>query len=114
MVEADLKIVEVQGGRSYTIISRVTQEKGEVKLGMGLCSEWEVEGEFLDGLVGVKLSFELIVILERGNEFHASGEATLAIDVTLAWAFTKTFEVEFTMNEQLAVAAFVAQAVLRV
>jgi hypothetical protein len=52
------------------------------------------------------------VILERGTEFHAQGEATLAIDVTLAWAFTKTFEVEFTMDEKLAIAAFVAATVL--
>jgi hypothetical protein len=112
VVEADLKVVEVQGGRSYTIVSRITQEKGQIKLGTGVCSEWEIEGEFLEGLAAVKLSFELIVILERGTEFHAQGEATLAIDVTLAWAFTKTFEVEFTMDEKLAIAAFVAATVL--
>jgi hypothetical protein len=112
VAEADIKAAKVQGSRSFLMVSRVTRGNGEVKLGMGYGSEWEIEWEFAKGLVAVKLSFQLLLILERGNEFHAQGEATLAIDVTLGWAFTKTFEVEFTMDERLAVAAFVAGTIL--
>lgn len=111
-VEADLHVVEVQGSRSYTLVSRVEREGSEVKVGIGVSTEWEVEGEFLDGLAAVALSFEMLVILERGDEFHCQGEAMLAIDVTLAWALSKTFEVKFTMNEQLALAAFAVASVL--
>ena len=112
-VELEVPMVaEVSGSRSYMLVSRVSQENGEVKVGMGVATGWEVEFEFLEGLAAAALSFEMLVILERGNEFHCQGEATLAIDVTLGWVLSKTFEVEVTMNEKLAVAAFAAATVL--
>jgi hypothetical protein len=73
-----------------------------------------VEGTILDGLAAVKLSFELLMLVERapGDDYGFVGEATLAIDVTLGWVFTKTFEVEVHMSEALAAAVFVATTVL--
>jgi hypothetical protein len=68
----------------------------------------------LFGLAAVKLAFELMVLVERTDEFHFAGEATLAIDVTLGWVFNKTFEVEFEMSETMAAVAFVATTVLPV
>ena len=38
----------------------------------------------------MKLSFELLLLVEMTAEtYHFEGEATLAIDVTLGWVFSK-------------------------
>jgi hypothetical protein len=105
-------ILEISGGRTYSLVSRYMV--GEPKVGAGLSSEYEVEGELLFGLAAVKLSFELMVLFERTDNFHLTGEATLAIDVTLGWVFNKSFEVEFEMSETVAAIAFIATTVLPV
>ena len=104
------KILAVSGGRSYSLVSR--RMVGEKKVGVGMASEYDVEGVLLYGLAAVKLSFELMVLIERTDSFHLAGEATLAIDVTLGWVFDKTFEVEFEMSEVIEAAEFVAGTVL--
>lgn len=109
-VEVEVGILKVGGGRTYSIVFR--RMIGEIKVGLGFGSEWEVEGSLLAGLAAVKLSFELLALVEKTTDYHFVGEATLAIDVTLGWVFSKTFEVEFDMNETLAAAAFVAKAAL--
>jgi hypothetical protein len=65
-------------------------------------------------LAAVKLSFELLLLVEKAplDDYHFGGETTLAIDLTLGYVFSKTFEVEFKMSETLAAAAFVATTVL--
>jgi hypothetical protein len=108
VVEVDLAILEISGGRAYSIVSR---RKGQ-KLELGFASEYEVEGELLKGLVAVALSFELLLLVEVSPDYHFTGEATLAIDVTLGWVVSKSYEVEFEMSETLAAAAFVATTVL--
>lgn len=106
-------ILSVAGGRAYSIVVREVKGGGN-QIALGFASEWEVEGVLLFGLAAVKLSFELLLLLERTpqQDFHFQGETTLAIDVTLGWVFSKTFEVEFEMSETLAAAVFVATTVL--
>lgn len=105
-------ILSVAGGRSLSFVVR--KVKGEHKVAVGYASEWEVEGVLLFGLAAVKLSFELLLLVERDHksDYSFEGETMLAIDVTLGWVFSKTFEVEFKMGETLAAAVFVATTVL--
>ena len=64
-------------------------------------------------LGGRKGPFELALMHPGGRTYHfVRARRTLAIDVTLGWVFSKTFEVEFEMSETLAAAAFVATTVL--
>lgn len=105
-------LLEISGGRTLSLVTRYMV--GEPKVGVGMSSEYEVEGELLAGLAAVKLAFELMVLIERTDNFHLTGEATLAIDVTLGWVFNKTFEVEFEMSETMAAIAFIATTVLPV
>ena len=95
---------------------------GSKKVGLGVSSEWEVEGAFLDGLAAAKVAFEMLTLVEPPEDFdiedidieafHFKGQATIAIDVTLAWALSKTFEVELDVDERIAAAVFVAMTVL--
>jgi hypothetical protein len=87
---------------------------GQKKVGIGFATEWEVEGSLLAGLVAVKLSFEVLALVEKTTDYHFTGEATLAFDVTLGWVFSKSYEVEFEMSETFAAMAFVALTVLPV
>lgn len=103
-------ILSVSGGRSYSMVFR--RMIGEKKIGFGFASDYEVEGTLLFGLAAVKLTFELVVLVEKAADYHFVGEATLSIDLTVGWIFNKTYEIEFTMNEEMAAAAFVAAAVL--
>jgi hypothetical protein len=105
-----LKLAKFSGGRAYSAVSQFMI--GEKKVGLGFASEWELEGVFLRGLAVVKVSFELLSLLEITPDFQLEGEATLAIDVTLGWVFSKTFEVEFEMSETIAAAAFAAKSIL--
>ena len=108
VVEVDLVILEITGLRAYSIVSRRKNQKLE----LGFASQYEVEGELLKGLVTIGLSFELLLLVEVSGDFHFAGEATLALDVTLGWVASKSYEVEFEMSETLAAAAFVATTVL--
>jgi hypothetical protein len=110
VVEVDLKILSISGERTYSIVGR---RKGK-QVELGFASGYEVEGNLLFGLAVVKLSFELLLLVEVTPDYHFAGAATLAIDVTLGWVFNKTYEVEFEMSETVAAAAFVATTVLPV
>jgi len=109
-VEGHVGVLSITGRRTYSGVFQRLVGKREV--GLGVSSEWEIEGELLEGLVAVGLSFELLVLVERAETFSLKGEATLAIDVTLGWVMSKTFEVEFDLDEKLAIAAFAAASVL--
>jgi hypothetical protein len=109
-VEVEIGILTVTGSRAYSLAFR--NLLGLKKIELGGASEWELEGEVLGGLAGVKLSFEMLAVVEPGDNFHFTGEVTLAIDLTLAWALSKTYEVEFKAEEEISLEAFVAGALL--
>ncbi|UVF22239.1 hypothetical protein HPT29_026515 (plasmid) [Microvirga terrae] len=111
-IEAELPLfIKIAGSRSLSIVSRFSI--GVNKIGLGVSEEREVEGELLEGLAAVKLSFEMLLIAERHNDdFGLKGSTTLAFDVTYGWIFNKTFEVEFEVDEKLAAAFFIATTVL--
>jgi len=110
-VELDIVALDVGGGRSYLL--GFEHLIGQKQVAVGGCSEWEVEGSFLDGLAAVKVSFELKTMIKPADDFHFEGKGTIAIDVTLAWALSKTFEVEIDVDERVAAAIFVAGMILR-
>jgi hypothetical protein len=120
VIELDSVAFKLKGGRSYMM--GFEHLLGAKKVGLGVSSEWEVEGAFLDGLAAAKVAFEMLTLVYPPEDFdieefdvekfHFKGQATLAIDVTLAWALSKTFEVEIDVDERIAAAVFVATAVL--
>jgi hypothetical protein len=124
VVELDSVAFKLKGGRSYMM--GFEHLLGAKEVSLGVSSEWEVEGAFLDGLAAAKVSFEMLTLVDPPDEidiedfdieefigeFHFKGQATLAIDVTLAWALSKTFEVEIDVDERIAAAVFVAMTVL--
>lgn len=105
------KLIKISGSRIFSIVSRFTI--GEKKVGLGTSQELEVEGSLVEGLAAVKFSCELLILMELvAGEFGMTGEATVAIDVTVGWIFNKTFEVKLEMDEKMAAAAFIATSVL--
>lgn len=113
VVDIDAKVISLTGSRTYlTVLQREFDPSGAPKVGVGVSSEWEVESEMAEGLAGVKLSFELLILVEKTDDYHARGQGTLAIDLTAAYVLHKSFEVEFDVDERIAAAAFVAATVL--
>ncbi len=109
-IEIELGVITLTGRRSYALGFR--HLLGTKKVELGGASEWEVEGELVKGLAAIAVSFELIALIETHEEYHCKGEGTLAIDVTLGWVLSKTFEFEFDVDERIAIAAFVATTML--
>jgi len=109
-VEIELGALTLVGRRTYSLGFR--HLLGTKKVELGGASEWEVEGELVKGLAAIAISFELLALIEMHEEYHFKGEGTLAVDVTLGWMLSKTFEMEFDVDERIAVAAFVATTVL--
>jgi len=128
-VEGDLEpVAKLKGTRTYTFV--IKHEIGKKAVKPGISSEWELEGqllplkipggdpEFTRGLIEVKFSVELLIIVEKAAAFPAVeemdfiGSATIAIDVTLGFVFSKTFEYEFKVSDKIAAAVFVASTVL--
>jgi hypothetical protein len=120
---------KIKGSRTYTLVLK--HVVGEKAVYPGVSSEWEVEAQVLTfkipfpglepeerGLVEAKFSVELLVLVEKPaafpavEEMHLKGEATVALDITLGFVFSKTFEVEFKVDERIAAAVFVATTVL--
>jgi hypothetical protein len=109
VIEVDLKIVELSGGRTFNVVS---QRKGD-KIDLGFSSEFEVEAELLFGLAAVGLSFEVILAMDVSTgSYEVSGTATLAFDVTVGWVCSKSYEVEYHVTDLLEKAEFLANKVL--
>jgi hypothetical protein len=108
--EVEVGVLTFTGSRSYGIVFRHLIEKEQLELGGA--SEWELEAQFVKGLAAAKVSFELIALVYRTDEIHFKGEGTLAIDVTVGWVLSKEYEVEFSVDERLAAAVFVANMIL--
>ncbi|WP_207483543.1 hypothetical protein [Arenibaculum pallidiluteum] len=109
-VKIELGVITLTGARSYSLGFR--HLLGTKKVELGGASEWEVEGEFVKGLAAVAVSFELVALVEAHEDYHFKGEGTLAVDLTLGWVLSKTFEMEFEVDERIAIAVFVATTVL--
>jgi hypothetical protein len=110
VVDLDAVAFSLEGGRSYLL--GFEHLLGAKQVSIGGSSEWEVEGAFLEGLAAVKVAFELKTMIRPAEDFHFEGKGTIAIDVTVAWALSKTFEVEIDIDERIAMAAFVAGTLL--
>jgi hypothetical protein len=111
VVEGDVGVLEVSGGRGYTF--GIQHLYGQKKVAIGASSEWNVEAAFLKGLAAVEASFELLTLIHPADDWKFEGKGTIAIDVTLAWALSKTVEVEVDFDETVAKFAFIANTVLR-
>jgi hypothetical protein len=61
----------------------------------------EVELEFFSGLAGAAVCFELIGVIEPAEDYRVKAEGTVAVDLTVAFALSKTYEVEFTIEEHV-------------
>jgi hypothetical protein len=75
---------------------------GTGKILPGVIVGMEVEGEFLDGLVGVAFEWEGKGLLTRHEDMiHLDAEVTAAATVTVAWYIEETIEIEGTFETRI-------------
>ena len=104
-------IVQIKGSRIMSFVSRF--QIGDNKVDLGVSEERELEFEMLEGFCATKMTIEILLITERHDDhIGLKGQATVGIDVTYCWVASKSFEVEFDVDEKIMAAYFIATTIL--
>ena len=92
-------LLSLSGTRTMTLgfEHKFGDKQVALRCGIGM----EVELEFFSGLAGAAVCFELIGVIEPAEDYRVKAEGTVAVDLTVAFALSKTYEVEFSIEEHV-------------